>query len=88
MPTPTETTLRGPNSAVPEDAPELHELLTVEEVAELFKVSKSWVYEHTRTRGGRSTARDERLPHIRVGSYLRFDARAVRMYLARQSRTA
>ena len=30
--------------------PELHELLTVEEVAALLKVSKSWVYEHTRSR--------------------------------------
>ena len=88
MPIPTETPLRRPNSAAPDDAPELHELLTVEEVAELFKVSKSWVYEHTRTRGAGSTAHHERLPHIRVGKYLRFDARAVRMYLARQSRTA
>ena len=88
MPAPSETPLRTPNSAAPEDAPELHELLTVEEVAELFKVNKSWVYEHTRTRGAQRTARDERLPHIRVGKYLRFDARAVRMYLARHSRTA
>ena len=29
---------------------ELHELLTVDEVAALLKVSKSWVYEHTRSR--------------------------------------
>ena len=27
------------------------ELLTVDEVAALLKVSKSWVYEHTRSRG-------------------------------------
>jgi Helix-turn-helix domain len=38
---------------------DLHELLTVEDVAALLKVSKSWVYEHTRSR---SLPRSERLP--------------------------
>ena len=38
---------------------DLHELLTVEEVASLLKVSKSWVYEHTRSR---HVPRAERLP--------------------------
>ena len=34
------------------DEDDLQELLTVEEVAALLKVSKSWVY-NTRARGGR-----------------------------------
>ena len=42
------------------DGRDLHELLTVDEVAALLKVSKSWVYEHTRSRG---TPRSERLPY-------------------------
>ncbi len=61
---------------------DLHELLTVDEVAALLKVSRSWVYEHTRSRGSRS----ERLPHIKVGKYVRFDARAVRAFLDRKCR--
>ena len=46
------------------------ELLTVGDVAAMLKVSKSWVYEHTRTRG---VPRGERFPHVKVGKYLRFD---------------
>lgn len=41
-------------------------LLTVSEVAELLRVPVSWVYERTRRRGG------DRLPHLKVGKYLRF----------------
>ena len=61
---------------------DLHELLTVTEVAELLKVSKSWVYEHTRAR---VVPHAERLPHVRIGKYVRFDAHAVRAYLARKA---
>ena len=60
---------------------DLHELLTVEEVAALLKVSPSWVYEHTRSRG---TPRAERLPHIKIGKYVRFEARAVRAFMERK----
>jgi excisionase family DNA binding protein len=60
---------------------DLHELLTVEEVAALLKVSKSWVYEHTRSRG---VPRSERLPHLKLGKYVRFDAEAVRGFLNRR----
>lgn len=67
--------------AGPADA-DLHELLTVDEVAALLKVSRSWVYEHTRSRGSRS----DRLPHIKVGKYVRFDARSVRAFLERKCR--
>lgn len=62
---------------------DLHELLTVDEVAAVLKVSRSWVYEHTRSRG---IPRSERLPHIKVGKYVRFDARAVRAFLDRKCR--
>ena len=69
--------------ATPEQpSPELHELLTVDDVAALLRVSKSWVYEHTRAR---VVPHAERLPHVRIGKYVRFDARAVRAYLARKA---
>jgi excisionase family DNA binding protein len=61
----------------------LYELLTVDEVAALLKVSKSWVYEHTRARG---TPRSERLPHVKIGKYVRFDPRLVRAFLDRRAR--
>jgi excisionase family DNA binding protein len=63
---------------------ELRELLTVEDVAALLKVSKKWVYGHTRSRG---TPRSERLPYLKIGKYLRFDARAVRGFLEKKCRT-
>ena len=66
-----------------DDGPDLHELLTVEDVAALLKVSKSWVYEHTRSRG---TPRAERLPCIKVGKYVRFDARALRAFIQKKCR--
>ncbi len=55
-------------------------LLTVQEVAELLKVPVSWVYEHTRKRGL------DRLPHLKLGKYLRFEEQAVREFLERQRR--
>ena len=64
---------------------ELQELLTVDEVAAVLKVSRSWVYEHTRAR---SVPPGERLPHIKVGKYVRFDARAVRAFLEKKCRIA
>lgn len=45
---------------------EQDELLTVDEVAQILKVPRSWVYEKTR----RGTL--DRLPHIKLGKYLRF----------------
>jgi excisionase family DNA binding protein len=62
-----------------QDLTPLDELLTLDEVAALLKVSKSWVYEHTRSRGVPSA---ERLPCIKLGKYVRFEAAAVRAYLA------
>lgn len=71
----------GASSPIAED--DLHELLTVDEVASLFKVSKSWVYEHTRGRGG---PRTERLPHVKIGKYVRFEPQAVRAYMEKKCR--
>ena len=73
----------SPKSHTP--ARELHELLTVEDVARVLKVSKSWVYGHTRIHG---SPREERLPNIRIGKYLRFEATAVQAFLARKTRTS
>ena len=53
-------------------------LLTVEQVAEMYQVPKSWVYGRVRKRGV------ERLPHLKLGKYLRFEDGAVRQFLERQ----
>ena len=66
-----------------QDDGDLYELLTVEDVAALLKVSKSWVYEHTRAR---VTPRSERLPYIKGGKYVRFEARAVRAFIQKKCR--
>jgi excisionase family DNA binding protein len=86
MPLPSSgpETLTAIASSTRQTVDELHELLTVEEVATLLKVSKSWVYEHTRSPG---TRRSERLPYIKVGKYVRFDARALRTFLEKKCRT-
>ena len=52
--------------SAPRVSPEAEALLTVHEVAELLRVPVSWVYERTRRRG------IERLPHLKIGKYLRF----------------
>ena len=51
------------------------ELMTVSEIAAFLKVPVSWVYERTRRRGL------ERLPHVKLGKYLRFDPAEVRGWL-------
>jgi excisionase family DNA binding protein len=79
-----ENTVVGRNLRERSDA-DLHELLTVGEVAALLKVSRSWVYEHTRSRG---TARAERLPYIKIGKYKRFDPLAVREFIRRRAKSA
>jgi excisionase family DNA binding protein len=80
QPTPATRSDRSSTDGI-DDA--LHELLTVEDLAALLKVSKSWVYEHTRSRG---TSRAERLPYIKIGKYKRFHPQTVREYLLRRSK--
>jgi excisionase family DNA binding protein len=63
---------------------DLEALLTVKDVATLLQVSTSWVYEHTRRRGG---SRSVQLRHVKIGKYVRFERRAVREYLDRRRRT-
>ena len=62
----------------------LDELLTVDDVAALLKVSRSWVYEHTRRR----VPHMDRLPFVKIGKYVRFQSRAVGDFLAKRSRIA
>ena len=56
------------------------ELLTIDELAALLKVPKSWIYVHTRPRS------KTRLPHVKLGKYLRFSEREVRTFLQRLNR--
>ena len=56
------------------------ELLTVNDVAAFLRVPKSWVYERTRRRGA------ERLPHVKLGKYLRFRLSEVAAYLEKLRR--
>jgi excisionase family DNA binding protein len=77
--------LRSGSNSRNTDAAELHELLTVEDVAAILRVSKSWVYEHTRSR---VVPRTDRLPCIKLGKYVRFEARAVRAFLEKRSKFA
>jgi excisionase family DNA binding protein len=56
------------------------ELLTVSEVAGALKVKISWVYERTR-RSGR-----DRMPHLKLGKYLRFRWPEVQEWLEQLSR--
>jgi excisionase family DNA binding protein len=51
------------------------ELLTVTEIARTLNVPVSWVYERTRRRGA------ERIPHLKLGKYLRFEIDTVRSWL-------
>ena len=70
-----ETETKNDSLRVPLVSPQPEALLTVHEVAELLRVPVSWVYERTRRRGM------ERLPHIKIGKYLRFRLREVESYL-------
>jgi predicted DNA-binding transcriptional regulator AlpA len=80
------TMVVGDQPAAPvHSARDVHDLLTVAEVAAWLKVSHKWVYEHTRHRRG---LRSERLPHLKLGKYLRFDPRAVQAFLARKASNA
>lgn len=57
-----------------------HDLMTVAETARVLHVPVSWVYERTRRRGV------DRIPHIKLGKYLRFEINAVQKWLAGQRR--
>ena len=50
-------------------------LLTPQDAARFLKVPVSWVYEHVRPEA------QDRLPVVKLGKYLRFDARDLRAYV-------
>lgn len=54
-------------------------LLTAEQVAEILGVPASWIYEQ---------ARKGRIPHIKLGRYVRFRHSAVEAWLDEQERKA
>jgi Helix-turn-helix domain len=58
-----------------------HGLMDVAETARMLNVPISWVYGRTRRRG------KDRIPHIKLGKYLRFETESVRKWLNGQ-RTA
>lgn len=54
-------------------------LLDVKEAAALLNVPESWIYQHVRARAG------DKLPHIKLGKYIRFSTQALVEWLeARQ----
>jgi excisionase family DNA binding protein len=56
------------------------DLLTVDEVCALFKVTKDWVYDEVEA---------ERLPHVRLGrKHLRFIRSDLQQYLTAHTRTS
>lgn len=55
-------------------------LLTASEVAHLLKVPVSWVYDRTRRRGF------DRMPHFKLGKYLRFSEQEVLDWLQKVRR--
>jgi len=56
------------------------ELMTVSQIAAFLNVPVSWVYERTRRRGF------ERLPHMKLGKYLRFSMPEIKDWLQKQYR--
>jgi len=55
-----------------------NDLATVIQIAEFLHVPISWVYERTRRRGL------ERIPHFKLGKYLRFSRNEVLDWVQRQ----
>ena len=55
-------------------------LLTVEELAEVLKVKKSWIYRHTKETGPGT------LPRVPVGKYRRFRLSEVMAWLEEQQK--
>ncbi len=72
------TVLRGPRVERINHDRALEKLHTVDEVADLLQVPRSWIYQRTRRRGA------DRLPHIKLGKYIRFEEDAVLAWLDHQ----
>jgi excisionase family DNA binding protein len=59
--------MRDPQFTAPADR-----LLTADEVAEILHVTKAWVYDQTR---------QHRMPHVRLGRYVRYRRSAVASWI-------
>lgn len=70
---------RFERSVVGEGANSSDRLLIADEVAELLRVTKAWVYAETR---------GDRLPHVRLGRYVRYRASAIHQWIADQERAS
>jgi excisionase family DNA binding protein len=65
--TPTSTSTHGNGD------PENQVLLTVDEVAEILRVPRSWIYSH-----------QDQLPTVRLGRYVRFKRSEIDLFLDQQ----
>jgi excisionase family DNA binding protein len=67
------------NGPVTYSLPARDRLLDVKEAAALLNVPESWIYQHVRARS------EDKLPHIKLGKYIRFSTQALIEWLgARQ----
>jgi hypothetical protein len=69
---------KQPRQTAPQPGPDLGDdnaLLTVHDTARFLEVSVTWVYEHVRP------DIDDRLPHVKLGKYLRLDRRDLQAYV-------
>lgn len=57
----------------------MNELFTIDELSELLKIPKNWIYSRTRIKDENS------IPCIRIGKYVRFIAADVIEWLKQQS---
>jgi len=65
-----------------EQTPYCADLSTVSQIAEFLQLPDSWVYERTRRRGV------ARIPHFKLGKYLRFSKSEVLDWVQRQRRNS
>jgi len=54
------------------DTPNPKKLLTADDIAEMLGMSKDWIYEQVRA---------NRIPHVRLGRYVRFRQEAIEEWL-------
>lgn len=57
-----------------DDSPDSDKLLTADDVADLMRVTRGWVYAQTRRNA---------LPHLRLGRYVRYRRGAIEAWMAR-----
>jgi excisionase family DNA binding protein len=78
---PRDDVFTTPSQHPQTNATELDDLMTIGDVAALLKVTKSWVYEHTRD------GVEGRLPALKLGKYLRFHRNDLRAYVDAKRRS-